>query len=168
MCPAGKRGSNANAGCLGEVQPYIRIEHMLGLFNIGRVFLFETTPKRLSNQTTEKSELQYFCLDSITGKIKDIRPTDGTDVSACWAVPKVSDLTQVLRQVIFMVGLVGQLQVTTKRVQPHWISPAVVNPTNTLARATESVSPSFALRVLREDLNCFKFEISNNFNKIIY
>lgn len=54
--------------------------------------------------------------------------TDGTDVSACWAVPKVGDLAQVLRQVILVVSLVGQLQVTTKRVQPHWISPVAVNP----------------------------------------
>lgn len=46
-----------------------------------------------------------------------------TDVGACRAVPQVSDLTQVLRQVVLMVGLIGQLQVTTERVQPHWISP---------------------------------------------
>lgn len=46
---------------------------------------------------------------------------------ACRAVPQVGDLTQVLRQVILMVGLVGQLQVTTERVQPHWVRPVEAN-----------------------------------------
>lgn len=56
--------------------------------------------------------------------------TDGTHVRACRAVPQVGDLTQVLGQVVLVVGLVGQLQVPTKRVQPDWISPAALNPTD--------------------------------------
>lgn len=50
--------------------------------------------------------------------------TDGTDVRARRAVPQVGDLAQVLGQVVLVVGLVGQLQVPTKRVQPDRISPA--------------------------------------------
>lgn len=46
-----------------------------------------------------------------------------TYVRARRAVPQVGDLTQVLRQIVLMVGLVGQLQVTTERVQPHWVRP---------------------------------------------
>lgn len=53
----------------------------------------------------------------------------GTDVSACGAVPQVSYLTQVLRQVILMVSLSSQLKVATEWVQPHWIGPAeALNP----------------------------------------
>ena len=52
---------------------------------------------------------------------------DGTDVGACGAVPQVCDLAQVLGQVVLMVGLVGQFQVATKRVQPDWISPAALD-----------------------------------------
>lgn len=44
-------------------------------------------------------------------------------MSACRAVPQVSYLTQVLRQIVFVVSLSGQLQVTTEWVQPHWICP---------------------------------------------
>lgn len=44
-------------------------------------------------------------------------------MGACRAVPQISYLTQVLRQVILVVSLSGQLQVVTEWVQPHWISP---------------------------------------------
>lgn len=65
--------------------------------------------------------------------------TDGTDVRACRAVPQVGDLTQVLGQVVLVVGLVGQLQVTTKRVQPDWISPAALNPADRIKSNKSSV-----------------------------
>lgn len=45
-------------------------------------------------------------------------------MSARRAVPQVGYLAQVLRQVILVVRLSGQLQVATERVQPHRISPA--------------------------------------------
>lgn len=45
-------------------------------------------------------------------------------MGACRTVPQVRYLTQVLRQVVLVVSLIGQLQVATERVQPHWISPA--------------------------------------------
>ena len=48
-------------------------------------------------------------------------------MGACRAVPQVSYLTEVLRQVVLMVSLGGQLQVATEWVQPHWISPAEGN-----------------------------------------
>lgn len=48
-------------------------------------------------------------------------------MGACRAVPQVRYLTQVLRQVVLVVSLSGQLQVATERVQPHWISPAEAN-----------------------------------------
>lgn len=51
-------------------------------------------------------------------------------MSACRAVPQVSYFTQVLRQVILMVSLSGQLQVATEWVQPHWICPAEANITH--------------------------------------
>ena len=40
------------------------------------------------------------------------------------AVPQVSDLTQVLRQVILVLSLGGQLQVPAERIQPHRVGPA--------------------------------------------
>lgn len=48
-------------------------------------------------------------------------------MGACRAVPQVSYLTEVLRQVVLMVSLSGQLQVATEWVQPHWISPEGAN-----------------------------------------
>lgn len=48
-------------------------------------------------------------------------------MGACGAVPQVSDLTQVLRQVVLVVGLGSQLQVATEWVQPHRIGPAGAN-----------------------------------------
>lgn len=48
-------------------------------------------------------------------------------MSACRAVPQVSYFTQVLRQVVLVVSLGGQLQVATEWVQPHWISPTEEN-----------------------------------------
>lgn len=48
-------------------------------------------------------------------------------MGACRAVPQISYLTQVLRQVVLVVSLSGQLQVVTEWVQPHWISPAEAN-----------------------------------------
>lgn len=48
-------------------------------------------------------------------------------MSSCRAVPQVSYLTQVLRQVVLMVSLGSQLQITTEWVQPHWISPVEAN-----------------------------------------
>lgn len=58
------------------------------------------------------------------------------------AVPKVGDLAQVLGQVVLVVGLVGQLQVTTKRVQPDWISPAALNPTGRIKSNKSSLLSS--------------------------
>jgi len=56
---------------------------------------------------------------------KEKSPIDvGTDMSSRRAVPQVSYLTQVLGQVVLMVGLGSQLQVAAEWVQPHWISPA--------------------------------------------
>lgn len=40
------------------------------------------------------------------------------------AVPQVSDLTQVLWQVILVLSLGGQLQVPAERIQPHRVGPA--------------------------------------------
>ena len=40
------------------------------------------------------------------------------------AVPQVSDLTQVLRQVILVLSLGSQLQVSAERIQPHRVGPA--------------------------------------------
>lgn len=51
----------------------------------------------------------------------------GTDMGARRAVPQVCYLTQVLRQVILVVSLCGELQIATEWVQPHWISPAEAN-----------------------------------------
>ena len=48
-------------------------------------------------------------------------------MSACGAVPQVRDLTQVLRQVILVVSLGGQLQVMAEPVQPHRIRPTKAN-----------------------------------------
>lgn len=41
------------------------------------------------------------------------------------AVPQVCDLTQVLREVILVLGLRGQLQVPAEGVQPHRVGSAV-------------------------------------------
>lgn len=49
---------------------------------------------------------------------------------ACRAVPQVGDLAQVLGQVVLMVSLVGQLQVMTERVQPHWVRSSEANEYN--------------------------------------
>lgn len=68
----------------------------------------------------------------------------GTDMGACRTVPQVSYLTQVLRQVVLVVSLIGQLQVATERVQPHWISPA------------EAESGHYSMRLMSEQItqNC--------------
>lgn len=80
----------------------------------------------------------------------------GTDVSACRAVPQVSYLTQVLRQVILMVSLSSQLKVATEWVQPHWIGPAeALNPSvrgYTKDLAFEGIKISFKKMVNSNEL----------------
>lgn len=44
-----------------------------------------------------------------------------TDVSASRAVPQICDVTQVFRQVVFVLCLGGQLKVSAEWVQPHRI-----------------------------------------------
>lgn len=44
-----------------------------------------------------------------------------TDVSASGAVPQVCDVTQILGQVVFVLGLGGQLEVSAERIQPYRI-----------------------------------------------
>lgn len=77
-----------------------------------------------------------------------------TDVGACRAVPQVSNLTQVLRQVVLVVGLSGQLQVTTERVQPHWVSPveAHSNASSTAALTIDCIC-RYSVRTLTTFLN---------------
>lgn len=47
------------------------------------------------------------------------RLTPKSSMGAGGAVPQVCDLTQVLREVIFVLGLRSQLQVPAEGVQPH-------------------------------------------------
>lgn len=75
-------------------------------------------------------------------------PPDCTDVSASRAVPQVGNLTQVLRQVVLVVGLSGQLQVTTERVQPHWVSPVEAHSNASTAALTIDYICSYSMRTL--------------------
>lgn len=47
-----------------------------------------------------------------------------TDVSPSGAVPQICDVTQVLGQVVFVLGLSSQLEVSAERVQPYRIGTA--------------------------------------------